>query len=70
MNGDFVSFSVHFLDSRVVGVLVRDEEGGLDFATVRVLAFPVEDLFIQADIVVVDGVIERDRDHLRYVLER
>ena len=70
VNGDFVSFPVHFLDSRVVGVLVRDEEGGLDFATVRVLAFPVEDLFVQADIVVVDGVIERDRDHLRHVLER
>lgn len=70
VNGDLVSFPVHFLDSRVVGVLVRDEEAGLDFATVWVLAFSVEDLFVQSDIIVIDGIIERDSDHLRYILGR
>lgn len=68
MNRDFVSFPVHFLHGRVVGVLVGHEEGGLDVATVRVLAFPIEDLLVQADVVVVDGIVEGDRDHLRHVL--
>lgn len=70
MNGDLVPLPVHFLDSRVIGVLVGDEEAGLDVATVRVLAFPVEDLLVEADVVVVDGVIEGNRDHLRHVLGR
>lgn len=47
---------------------MRYEEGGLDIATIRILAFPVEDLFVQADIIIVDGVIEGNRDHLRHVL--
>lgn len=68
VNGDLVPFPVHLLHGRVVGVLVRDEEGRLDVATVRILSLPVEDLFVEADVVVVDGVIERDGDHLRHVL--
>ena len=35
---------VHELDGRVVGVLVRDKEGGLDVAAVGVLPHAIEDL--------------------------
>lgn len=67
VDGDLVALAVHLLDGRVVGVLVGDEEGGLDVASVRVLALPVEDLLVQLDVVVVDGVVEGDGDHLRHV---
>lgn len=70
MNGDLVTLSVHLLDRGIVGVLVRHEEGCLDITAVWIFALAVEDIFVQADVVVVDGVIEGDRDHLRYILGR
>ena len=59
---------VHVLDSRVVGVLVRDKVGGLDVAAVGVLPLPVEDLIVQVNVVVVDGIVKGDGDHLGHVL--
>jgi hypothetical protein len=36
---------------------------GFNVASVWVLSLPVEDLFVQVDVVVVDGIIEGDGDH-------
>ena len=68
MNGDLVALAVHLLDGRVVAVLVRDEEGRLDVATVWIFALAIEDLLVEANVVVVDGVVEGDGDHLGHVL--
>ena len=68
VGGDLVTLIVHLLNGRVVGVLVRHEEGGLDVTAVGVLALTVEDLAVQVDVVVVDGVVEGDGDHLGDVL--
>jgi len=68
VSGDFVTHIVDVLNSGVVGVLVRNKEGRLDITTVGVLPLPVEDLVVQVNVVVVDGVIEGDHDHLRNVL--
>ena len=64
MSSDLVTHPVHVLNCRVVCVLVRDKEGGLNVAAVGVPSLPVEDLVVQVNVVVVDGVIEGDRDHL------
>lgn len=69
MDGNLMAFSMHFLNRRVVGVLMRHEEGCLDVAAVWILALAVKDLFIEANVVVVDGIVEGDCDHLRYILE-
>lgn len=69
MDGNLMAFSMHLLNRRVVGVFMRHEEGRLDVAAVWVLALAVKDLFIEANVVVVDGVVEGDCDHLRYILE-
>lgn len=67
VDGDLVAFAVRLLDGRVICVLVRDEECGLDVAAVGVLALSVEDLLVQLDVVIVDGVVESDRDHHGHV---
>lgn len=46
---------------------MRHKECGFDVATVGVLAFTVEDFFVETDIVVVDSIVESDCDHLGYV---
>lgn len=66
VDGDLVALAMHLLHGRVVGVLVRHEKGGLDVAAVGVLAAPVEQLLVQLDVVVVNGVVEGDGDHLRH----
>ena len=43
---------------------MRDKVGGLDVAAVGVLPLPVEDLIVQVNVVIVDGVIKSDGDHL------
>lgn len=68
MDGDLVSLAVGFLDSGIVAVLVWDEEGGLDVAAVWVLALAIKHFLVEFDVVVVDGIIEGDGDHLRDVL--
>lgn len=70
VDGDFVALPVHLLDRGVVGVFVRHEERGLNVTAVRILALAVENLLIETDIVVVDGVVEGYRDHLRHVFGR
>lgn len=70
MHGDLVALAVRLLDGRVVAVFVGHEVGGLDVAAVRVLAFAVEDLLVQLDVVVVDGIVERNCDHHRHILGR
>ena len=68
VSGNLVTKVVHVLDGGVVAVLVRDKEGGLDVAAVGVLALLVEDFLVQVNVVVVDGVVEGDCDHLGNVL--
>jgi len=63
-DGKLMAFPVQFLDRRVVGVLVRHEEGSLDLAAVGVLHLPAEDVLVQVDVVRVDGAVEGDGDHL------
>ena len=70
MNGDFVTFPMHLLDGRVIGIFMRNEESCLDVAPVGILTFTIEYIFVQFDVVVVDGVVESDGDHLGYVFGR
>ena len=63
-----MTFPVHLLHGRVVGVFVRNEESRLNVATVGVLALAIEHFLVQFYVVVVDGIVEGDRDHLRDVL--
>lgn len=46
VGSDLVTLAVDFLDTRVVGVLVRDEESGLNVASVRVFAHAIEHIAI------------------------
>jgi hypothetical protein len=46
VGSDLVTFAVDFLDTRVVGVLVRDEESGLNVASVGVFAHAIEHIAI------------------------
>lgn len=66
-DADLVTATVEVLHGRVVGVLVRHEEGSADLAAVGVLALTVEDVLVQVDVVDVDGAVEGDGDHLRHL---
>lgn len=68
MHSDLVALPVRLLDSGVVGVLMRDEECGLDVAAIGVASLPVEDLLVELYVVVIDGVVESDSNHLWDVL--
>ena len=68
MSGDLVTLAVDFLDARVVGVLVGDEESGFNVAAVGVFADAVEHVAVQFDVVVVNGVVESHHDHLGHLL--
>lgn len=63
-----MTFAVHFLHGGVIGVFMGNKERGFNVATVGVFAFPVEYFFVQLDVVVVDGVVEGDGDHLGHIL--
>lgn len=67
VDGDFVTFSVRLLNSRVIGVFVGNEVSGLDIASIGIFALAIEYFFVEVDVVVVDGIIESDSDHLRYI---
>lgn len=69
VHGDLMALARSLLDCRVVGVLVGDEVGGLDVAAVGILA-ALEHLFVELNVVVVDGIVERDRDHHGHILGR
>lgn len=44
---------------------MRDEEGALDVAAVRILALAVEDLLVVLVVVQIDGPVERQQNNLR-----
>lgn len=67
MHGDLVALAVSLLHGGVVGVFVGDEVSGFDIAAVRVLAFSVKYFLVEFDVVVVDGVVKGDCDHLRHI---
>lgn len=67
VHGNLVTLARSLLHGGVVGVLVGEEVGGLDVAAVGVLA-TLEDLLVQLNVVVVDGIIERDGDHHGHIL--
>ena len=56
------------MNHAVVGVLVRDEEGGLDVTTVGILATLVENFLEGLLVADVDRVVERQDDHLWHVI--
>lgn len=62
---DFVSFPVSFLYRRIVSVLVRHEERGFDVTPVGIPSFAIEYFLVQFDVVVVDGIVKGDSNHLR-----
>merc|ERR550517_80919 len=64
VGSDLVTHPVHVLNCRVVCVLVGDEEGGLNVTSIGVPPSS-EDLIIEVDVVVVDGVVKSDCNHLR-----
>merc|ERR550534_1223206 len=64
VGSDLVTHPVHVLNCRVVCVLVGDEEGGIYVAAIGVPPSS-EDLIIEVDVVVVDGVVKSDCNHLR-----
>ena len=53
------------LNGRVVGVLVRDEEGGLGCAAVGVDVVLGEDALVDGHVGAGDGAVKRHGDHLR-----
>lgn len=63
-----MALAMCLLHSGVVGVLVRYEEGGFDVAAVGVFAVSVEDVLVQLDVIIVNGIIESDGDHLGNIL--
>lgn len=67
MHSDFVSLSVHFLYGGVIGVFVGDKECCLDITAVWIAAFAVEYFLVEANVVVINGIVECDGDHLGHV---
>lgn len=61
---DFMTLAVCLLYGGIISIFVGHEERGFDVTAVGVLALSVEDLLVELDVVVVDGVIEGDGDHL------
>lgn len=67
MDSDFVSFTMRFLNSGIVGILMGVKESRLNIATVRVFALPIEYILVEFNVIVVDSVVESDCDHLGYI---
>ena len=69
VNGDLVTLVPQLLHHRVVGVLVRHVERPVNRTPVGVLVVGGEQLvLVQRPVLVVDGVVEGDDDHLRHLL--
>lgn len=66
-DSDFVTPSMQFLNSGVVGVLVGDIERSLQAAAIGIDSLSVEHLLEDSDVVGVDGAVEGDGDHLRHL---
>lgn len=69
MNTDFVAIIPEFLDIPVVGVLVRQEEGCLNWTAIAVGSICGKDFGVNFSIFIVDGIIEGQDDHLRRVFQ-
>lgn len=67
VDGDFVSFTMRFLDSGIIGIFMGDEVSRFNIATVGVFALPIEYFFVEFNVVVVDGIVESDGYHLGYI---
>lgn len=63
-----MTFAVHFLHGGVIGIFMRNKERRFNVATVGVFTFAVEYFFVQLNVVVVDRVVECNRNHLWYIL--
>lgn len=70
MRSHLVTVRVQVLDLTVVGPLVRDVEGGGDWATVRVDAVAFEQILVQLLVQIVYRVVEGQQHDLRYLLDR
>lgn len=70
MSSNFVTFSVSFLNGRIVGVFVTHEECSFYVTTVRVFPSTVKHFLVQFNVVVVDRVIKSYSYHLGYVFSR
>lgn len=68
MRCDFVSFPMGLLNGGVVGIFMTDEECRFNVATVRIFPLAVEHFLVKFDVVIINGVVECDCDHLRNVL--
>ncbi len=64
VSSNLVAQPVDVLNSRVVAVLVRHKESSLDGAAVGIPPLPPEDIIVQINIVLVDGIVKGDGDHL------
>jgi hypothetical protein len=47
---------------------VGDKKTGFDVTAIRIFSLLVEDLTVEVNVVVIDGIIEGDSNHLRHVL--
>ena len=56
--------TMQILNSRIIWVFVRYKECSLDAATVWILTLTIENVFIQIDVVNIDGTVECQCDHL------
>lgn len=63
MNGNFMTFAVCLLNGWIVCVFVRHEECCFNVTAIGIFTFSIEDVFVQLDVVVIDGVVVRDRYH-------
>ena len=64
MGSDFVTFSMHFLNRRIVCVFVWHKKCRLNWTAIRVIPTLFEDLLIDINVIVIDGVVEWYHNHL------
>merc|ERR1719384_2053993 len=56
---------MQFLNSRIVGILVRYVECSFQTTTIRILSLAIKQSCIKIDIISVDGTVKGDGNHLR-----
>merc|ERR1719223_2384769 len=61
----FMTSTVKLLNTRVIGIFVRNIERCLQRTSIGILAFTIEDPLEKINVVRVDGSIEGNSDHLR-----
>lgn len=63
MNSNFMSFTVCFLNGRIVTVFVWDKECRFDITTIWIFSLSIKDIFVQLNVVVVNGIIKGNCNH-------